>query len=138
MKKQLLLGLFIAIILYASSQASISHAASGVKHNLYISSKSKVSANYTASSYTVFASQGESSQRLAQVTNQITQETPTPTITPPPVKQNPTPTRKPRPTSTPIAIPPAASPGATTLMILVSLIAVIVVIVGVWMNRSEK
>jgi hypothetical protein len=138
MKKQVLLGLFIAIILLALTQASISHAASRVKHNLDAASISQKSANYTAFSFTILASQVESSQRLAQPSYQITQETPTPTITQPPVKESPTPTRKTRPTSTPIAIPPAASPSATTLMILVSLIAVIVVVVGVWINRPEK
>jgi hypothetical protein len=138
MKKQLLLGLYIAIILCAPTQVSNSHAAPLVKHNLDIAPNSQKSAKHPATSITIFASRGETLQRLAQPIDQIAQETPTPTITPPPVKKNLTPTRKPRPTSTPIPIPPSASPSATTLMILVSLIAVIVVIVGVWLNRSEK
>ena len=138
MKKQLLLGLFIAIILCALTQTSISQAASRDKPNPDTASISPIAANYTTPSFAIFASRAETSQRLIQHFNQTTQETPTPTITPSPVTNSPTPTRKPRPTPTPITIPPSANPNVTTLMILVCLFAVIVVIVGVWLNRPEK
>ncbi len=69
---------------------------------------------------------------------QAPEATATPTLPPPPEKKNSAPTRTPRPTSTPVPIPPAADPNATSLMILFGLIAVMVVIVGVWLNRSDK
>lgn len=75
---------------------------------------------------------------LDQPFNQPSEGTPTPTLTQQPEKKNLAPTRTPRPTTTPVPIPPAANPNATSLMILFGLIAVIVVVVGVWLNRSDK
>jgi hypothetical protein len=40
-----------------------------------------------------------------------------------------------RPTPIPLVIPPPADPGQTRLIILGGVIAVVVVIVGVWINR---
>jgi hypothetical protein len=138
MKKQLLLGLFIAIIFYAPTQASIRQAALRVEGNLEPASISQKSVNYLTSSRFMPASQSLSIQGLDQPSNPTAQETATPTSTQPAEKKNLSPTRTPRPTSTPMVIPPSANPSTTTLMILVSLIAVIVVVVGVWLNRPEK
>jgi hypothetical protein len=74
---------------------------------------------------------------LKKVFIQVPEATITPTSAPP-AKKNSPPTRTPRPTSTPVPIPPAADPNATSLMILFGLITVIVVIVGVWLNRSDR
>lgn len=134
MNKQLLLGFFIAIITCTSTQASISQAALRFQR-AYISQKSAYP--FTAS-LTMSASQDALIKELDTQTNPTTQETATPTPTQPPDKKNLAPTRTPRPTSTPVTIPPSANPNTSTLMILVSLIAVIVVVVGVWLNRSEK
>jgi hypothetical protein len=138
MKKQLLLGCFIAIILCAPIQASISHAALRVKSTLEPAPISQISDNDSDTSLVNSAGMSTSFRGLEQPSNQLPEETATPTLTQPPEKKNLAPTRTPRPTSTPIPIPPSASPSATTLMILVSLIAVIVVVVGVWLNRPEK
>jgi hypothetical protein len=47
------------------------------------------------------------------------------------------PTRTPRPTSTPVPIPPPAEPLSLNLMILFGLLAVIIVLIGVWINRKK-
>ena len=47
------------------------------------------------------------------------------------------PTRTPRPTSTPVPIPPPQDPGKMNTMIFFGVVAVIVVIVGVWINREK-
>jgi hypothetical protein len=47
------------------------------------------------------------------------------------------PTRTPRPTSTPVPIPPPAEPLSLNLMILFGALAVLVVFIGVWINRKK-
>lgn len=47
------------------------------------------------------------------------------------------PTRTPKPTSTPIATPPPADPGTINMMIIFGVIAVIIIIIGVWINRQR-
>jgi hypothetical protein len=47
------------------------------------------------------------------------------------------PTRTPRPTSTPVPIPPPAEPFSLNLMIFFGVLAVTVVLVGVWINRKK-
>jgi len=42
------------------------------------------------------------------------------------------------PTPTPMSIPPSAGPNWVQLMVGVVLIAVLIVIVGVWINRKES
>ena len=42
------------------------------------------------------------------------------------------------PTPTPFSIPPSAGPNWIQLMVGVALIAVLIVIVGVWINRKES
>lgn len=138
MKKQMLLGLLIAIFFFAPTQAGISRADLRVEGNLKPAAFSQKPVNYLITSRIIPTNQSVSTQGLEQPTNQIAQETVTPTPTRTPEKKNPSPTRTPRPTSTPVVIPPSANPNTTTLMILVSLIAVIVVVVGVWLNRPEK
>lgn len=56
-----------------------------------------------------------------------------PTETPEPLD----PTRTPKPTSTPIATPPPADPETINMMIIFGVIAVIVIIIGVWINRQR-
>ncbi len=46
------------------------------------------------------------------------------------------PTRTPRPTGTPVATPPPSDPGTTNLMVFFGVLSVVVVIVGVWLNRQ--
>jgi hypothetical protein len=138
MKKQLLLGLFLTLVIYATTQASMIQNTMQFLKNLGTVSVSQKTANSLTSSFLTSASRRASIQRLDQPTNQISQGTATPTFTNPPEKKNLAPTRTPRPTTTPMPIPPSANPNATTLMIIFGLIAVIVVIVGVWLNRSEK
>jgi hypothetical protein len=138
MNKQLLLGFFIAIIACTSNQANMSQAVLQVKNKLEHASVSQKSAYLLTSSFIMSASQVASVKRLDRQSSQTPQETPTPTPTQPPDKKNLAPTHTPRPTSTPMVIPPSTNPNTSTLMILVSLIAVIVVVVGVWINRPEK
>jgi hypothetical protein len=60
------------------------------------------------------------------------------TIAPPTDTPEPSnPTRTPKPTSTPIATPPPADPGTINMMIIFGVIAVIVIIIGVWINRQR-
>ena len=47
------------------------------------------------------------------------------------------PTRTPRPTITPPVIPPPQSASQTNLMIIFVILAVLIVIVGVWINRER-
>lgn len=47
------------------------------------------------------------------------------------------PTRTPRPTGTPIPLPPPSDPQTTNLMIGFVFVAVLVVFLGVWFNRSR-
>jgi len=68
---------------------------------------------------------------------------PTPTILPAEDLEAPTeaprekpPTRTPRPTGTPIPTPPPSDPGTTNLMVFFGVLSVVVVIVGVWLNRQ--
>jgi cyanophycinase-like exopeptidase len=46
------------------------------------------------------------------------------------------PTRTPRPTGTPVPTPPPSDPGTTNLMVFFGVLSVVVVIVGVWLNRQ--
>ena len=46
------------------------------------------------------------------------------------------PTKTPRPTGTPVATPPPSDPGTTNLMVFFGVLSVVVVIVGVWLNRQ--
>jgi len=48
------------------------------------------------------------------------------------------PTKTPRPTKTPLAIPPSQNVSQTNLMILFVALAVVVVLIGVWINRERK
>lgn len=50
-------------------------------------------------------------------------------------QQNPT--RTPRPTSTPVPIPPPTDYAMNNMMIVFGMVAVIVVIIGVWINREK-
>jgi cyanophycinase len=63
----------------------------------------------------------------------LSASTPTPSQTTP---EKP-PTRTPRPTATPPDIPPPADPAKANLMIAFSILAVIVVLIGVWINRQR-
>jgi hypothetical protein len=45
-------------------------------------------------------------------------------------------TRTPRPTSTPVPIPPPPEPGNIYLMIFFGVVAVLVILIGVWINRE--
>ena len=60
----------------------------------------------------------------------------TPTLQPE-EKPTPTPTRTPKPTSTPIPTPPPYDPGRTNLMIGFSLLVVMVILMGLWVNRQR-
>ena len=66
-------------------------------------------------------------------------ETPLPTIEPSPTKQPKAgaPTRVPRPTATPLTIPPPSDPGRSHIMVGFGVLAAIVVVVGVWINRHR-
>jgi len=48
------------------------------------------------------------------------------------------PTRTPKPSPTPPTIPPSQNIGQTNLMILFVILAVIVVLIGVWLNREKN
>ncbi len=52
------------------------------------------------------------------------------------VPQGKPPTRTPRPTGTPVPTPPPSDPGTTNLMVFFGVLSVVVVIVGVWLNRQ--
>jgi hypothetical protein len=137
MKKQLLLvSLFLNIFAFATSQNGINNISLQLVNNLNEISSSQRLPTYLTNSFTISAGLSAPVQLVNQPANQISESTPTPTQ--PPEKKNLAPTRTPRPTTTPVLIPPAANPNATSLMILFGLIAVIVVIVGVWLNRSDK
>lgn len=47
-------------------------------------------------------------------------------------------TRTPRPTGTPVPQPPPSDPETTNMMIGFSVIAALVVLLGVWVNRSSR
>lgn len=47
------------------------------------------------------------------------------------------PTSTPRPTATPIPTPPPADPGTTNLMVTLSTIIIVIILVGVWLNRRR-
>ena len=63
-------------------------------------------------------------------------ETPTQVITTQP-QETIEPTRTPKPTATPIPTPPPSDPGGIRLIISFGILAVIVVIFGVWINRQR-
>ena len=60
----------------------------------------------------------------------------TPTITSTPT-QSPVPTKKVKPTSTPIVIPPPSDPLTRTTMIIFGVSIVLVIILGIWINRRR-
>jgi hypothetical protein len=65
-------------------------------------------------------------------------DTPEPTETQPPTEApRATSTRTPRPTSTPLTIPPPSDPETSRIMVAFGVLAVIVVIVGLWLNRKN-
>jgi cyanophycinase-like exopeptidase len=68
------------------------------------------------------------------ITTQPTQ-IPTPTSTLPPTTKEPT--RTPRPTATPPTIPPPSNPGATNVMVIFGTLIVIIIVIGIWMNRHR-
>ena len=47
------------------------------------------------------------------------------------------PTRTPRPTPTPLVIPPPADPNSSNLIVLLGILSVLIVLVGVWLNRKQ-
>jgi len=61
---------------------------------------------------------------------------PAPSDTPEPKPQR-RPTRTPGPTSTPLTIPPPQDPGTTQMMLAFGLLVVLVILFGVWLNRSR-
>jgi hypothetical protein len=66
----------------------------------------------------------------------IITETPTPTPgTPTPVI---TPTKTPKPTPTPIFVPPPSDPEYLRLMIALGFIIVIILVIGIWINRKHN
>jgi hypothetical protein len=139
MRKQLLLiALLINLAAFTVSQVDRSDAALPQVDRIKNSADSVIQAAQKAALSMTTRASFASNYSLNQPFNQISESTPTPTLTQQPEKKNIAPTRTPRPTTTPVPIPPAANPNATSLMILFGLIAVIVVIVGVWLNRSDK
>jgi hypothetical protein len=139
MRKQLLLMiLFLTFVALAASQANRTNNASQQTNKMDMKVHARLLGAYIPAPFTSTGATFASLHSVDQPFHQISEFTATPTITQPPEKKNSAPTRTPRPTATPIPIPPAANPNATSLMILFGLIAVIVVIVGVWLNRSEK
>jgi hypothetical protein len=127
-KRLLLISLFINVVAFAPSQVNID--------NFALQTAGRLNTIFTSLRIT-----GDLSAQIQppnQLSGQILEGTATPTFTQDLEKKNPAPTRTPRPTSTPVPVPPAANPNATSLMILFGLIAVIVVIVGVWLNRTEN
>lgn len=139
MKKRLLLiSLFINVVAFAPSQVNIVNVALQSTGSLIQALTSQIMVMQ------LFTSPRNTSDLFAwiQPPNQspdpILESTVTPVLTQTPEKKNPAPTRTPRPTSTPVPVPPAANPNATSLMILIGLIAVTVVVIGVWLNRAEN
>lgn len=59
-------------------------------------------------------------------------QTPTPQITP-----SPSPTVRIKPTATPLVIPPPTNPSTRRLMVVFGVLIVVVVIVGIWINRER-
>lgn len=53
------------------------------------------------------------------------------------VQKNIQPTKTPKPTSTPPVIPPPADPGATSVMIILAVLMVMVILFGFWLNRRR-
>jgi hypothetical protein len=64
--------------------------------------------------------------------------TATPSVTPGQVTPTLTPTKTPRPTATPVFVPPPSDPDYLRLMIALSVIMVVVLMIGVWINREHK
>jgi hypothetical protein len=64
--------------------------------------------------------------------------TETPTPSPGAVTPTLTPTRTPRPTATPIIPPPPSNPDYLRLMIALGIIMVIVLLLGIWINRKHS
>jgi hypothetical protein len=138
MKKVLLLmSLLINLFIFATLPKSLNNIALQLVINLNKPASSKIMTTHFTS-YRTNDDPPEAFQAPKQPADQISEGTPTPTFTQPADKKNSAPTRTPRPTTTPMPIPPPANPNATSLMILFGLIAVIIVIVGVWSNRPEK
>ena len=55
-----------------------------------------------------------------------------------PTKSSIKPTRTPRPTITPPAIPPPQDVSQTNLMIVFVILAVVIVVIGIWINRERN
>jgi hypothetical protein len=64
--------------------------------------------------------------------------TTTPSATPRQVTPTLTPTKTPRPTATPVFVPPPSDPDYLRLMIALSVIMVVVLMIGVWINREHN
>jgi hypothetical protein len=47
------------------------------------------------------------------------------------------PTRTPRPTATPVIVPPPADPTSSNLMIILAGLIVLVILLGLWINRRR-
>ena len=62
-------------------------------------------------------------------------ETPTPTPGTPTVIV--TPTKTPRPTPTPMFVPPPSDPDYLRLMVALGLMIVVILLIGIWINRSH-
>ena len=60
----------------------------------------------------------------------------TPTVTSTPT-ESPTPTKRVKPTSTPIFIPPPSDPATRNIMVFLGLSIVIVIVIGILINRSR-
>ena len=135
----LLLGLFLNLVTYATYPASVANPGLLNAINLNKTPTPLAVVIPRSTSLTAPTISPVSSQPLIDESLDETEDvTPTPAVTSPSQKKNPAPTRTLRPTSTPVSIPPPANPNATSLMILFGLIAVIVVIVGVWLNRPNN
>jgi hypothetical protein len=135
----LLLGLFLNLVTFATFTASTFNPSLLNAANLNQTPSPLTVVIPATTSPALPANTSTSNQPLFNESLDETEDvTSTPTVTPPSQKKIPAPTHTLRPTSTPVPIPPPANPSATSLMILFGLIAVIVVVVGVWINRPNR
>ena len=84
------------------------------------------------SSSSTFALQSLEVQTLSSEQNNTLYQAETPTA------KKVKPTRTPKPTITPPAIPPPQDDSQTNLMILFGVLTVIIIIIGVWINRGRR